>query len=64
MESRRAARIVTVVVWEDSDSWALDVVHEDLDPWSVLGLLREAYLRVRDFCEENREILGDEDEND
>ena len=42
-----ASMIVTVAVFEDDDSWELRVIHEQVNPWAVEGLLREAFLRVR-----------------
>lgn len=61
-----ASMIVTVAVFEDDESWELRVIHEGVNPWAVEGLLREAFVRVRDLNAELRapavEDGGDEDE--
>jgi hypothetical protein len=58
-----ASMIVTVAVFEDEDSWELRVIHESVNPWAVEGLLREAFLRVREMNQAVR-ALGDEDGGD
>lgn len=61
--------IVTVAVFEDDTSWTIDVL-TDADPWTVEGILREAYQRQRLLNEDLRQALiypddeGDGDESD
>lgn len=56
--------IVTVAVFEDEDSWELRVIHENVNPWAVEGLLREAFLRVKDMNLALRYVPDDDEDGD
>lgn len=46
--ARHPTTMVTVCVFEDPECWDLEVLAPDTAPWAVEGLLREAWLRVKD----------------
>ena len=64
------ARVITVVATRSQDGWALRVVpDEDLDPWSIEGMLRGAHAWAMECLEEfslieAEEELGDENEDE
>ena len=57
-----ARTIVTVCVFDLGDAWDMDIISEDIDPWSTLCLLRAAYRRQLDYVESIE--YGDDDVDD
>lgn len=61
-EIPEAAQVVTIAVWgTPAEGWQIMTI-ADLDPWSLLGLLREAYVQHRDYVDDLRFGVEDDDE--
>lgn len=62
-DDRVAAQFVTVAIFDTGDAWDFEII-ADADPWTVEGILREAYYRARDRTLCIREGVDDEINDD